>query len=112
MVYCTKCGTQNPDTALNCSNCGAPLYSGEARPYNPQYEHRPHYHEEYRHKSGGEGIGLLIVGLFIVVIGLAAITGFALFWTYFWPLVIILIGIWIIMLGLRRNRRFRQAPPP
>lgn len=112
MVYCTRCGNQNPDTAINCSNCGAPLYSGEARPYNPQYENRRYYREEYRHKSGGEGIGLLIVGLFIVVIGLAAITGFTLFWTYFWPLVIILIGVWVIFVGLRRNRRYRQAPPP
>ena len=24
MVYCTKCGTLNPDTAINCSNCGTP----------------------------------------------------------------------------------------
>ena len=114
MVYCTKCGTQNPDTATNCSNCGETLYTGEARPYNaPQYEHR-HYHDyEYRHRRhGGEGFGLLIAGLFIIIIGLAAITGFDLFWVYFWPLVIILIGVWIIFLGLRRNRRYKQAPPP
>jgi len=27
MVYCTKCGTKNPDDAKTCSQCGAPLYS-------------------------------------------------------------------------------------
>lgn len=113
LVYCTKCGTQNPDTAINCSNCGAPLYSGEARPYNQPYEHRRTYNYQYRYqRHGGEGIGLLIAGLFILIIGLAALTGFTMFWTYFWPLVIILIGVWIIILGLRRNRRYRQAPPP
>jgi hypothetical protein len=113
LVYCTKCGTQNPDTAINCSNCGAPLYTGEARPFTPPYWQGHTRDYEYRHhRHGGEGIGLLIAGLFIIIIGLAAITGFALFWVYFWPIVIILIGVWIIMMGLRRNRRYRQAPPP
>lgn len=113
LVYCTKCGTQNPDTATTCSNCGASLYSGEARPYTPPYWHGQHYDYEYRHhRHGGEGFGLLIAGLFILIIGLAALTGFTLFWVYFWPLVIILIGVWIIFVGLRRNRRYRQAPPP
>lgn len=112
MVYCTKCGTQNPDTATNCSNCGAPLYSGEARPYTPPYEQWRHRDYEYRHRRhGGEGFGMLIAGLFIIIIGLAALTGFTLFWVYFWPLVIILIGVWIIFVGLRRNRRYRQPPP-
>jgi uncharacterized protein YbjQ (UPF0145 family) len=27
MVYCSKCGTQNPDTNTVCSNCGASLSS-------------------------------------------------------------------------------------
>jgi hypothetical protein len=113
MVYCTKCGTQNPDTATTCSNCGAPIYSGEARPYTPPHWQGHYYDYEYRHRShGGEGFGLLIAGLFILIIGLAALTGFTLFWVYFWPLVIILIGVWIIFVGLRRNRRYRQAPPP
>jgi len=25
MVYCSKCGIKNPDNAINCSKCGAPL---------------------------------------------------------------------------------------
>ena len=28
MVYCTKCGTKNEDTALVCVNCGASLETG------------------------------------------------------------------------------------
>jgi len=110
LVYCTRCGTFNPEGAINCSNCGAPLSTtSESRPYTP-YQHRPYHSDGHRH--GGSGFGLLIAGLFIVIIGIAALTGFTLFWTYFWPIVLILIGLWILLLGLRRNRRYRQAPPP
>ena len=108
MVYCTRCGTQNPDSATNCSNCGAPLYP-ENRAYT-RHEYRHYYGGEYRHQ--GSGIGLLITGLFIIIMGLAVLTGFTAFWNYFWPVVLILIGIWVLLLGLRRNRRYSQAPPP
>ena len=40
MVYCTKCGTQNPDDAVNCSNCGAPLRE------TPNREYRRYRYEE------------------------------------------------------------------
>ncbi|MCL5876274.1 MAG: hypothetical protein M1540_00480 [Candidatus Bathyarchaeota archaeon] len=110
MVYCTRCGTLNPDANNNCSNCGAPLIAAEqtARPYT--YEHQRNV-EGYRRSHGGSGIGLLIAGLFIVIIGVAALTGFTAFWAYFWPIMLILIGLWVLLLGLRRNRRYRQPPP-
>ncbi|MCW3994870.1 MAG: zinc ribbon domain-containing protein [Candidatus Bathyarchaeota archaeon] len=110
MVYCTRCGTFNPDTAINCSNCGAPLPPPEGRPYG-RYEHRRYYGEGYRYRREGSGIGLLIVGLFIVLFGLAAFFGFANFWRLFWAGLIILIGVWVISIGLRHNRRYRQPPP-
>ncbi|MCW3999543.1 MAG: zinc-ribbon domain-containing protein [Candidatus Bathyarchaeota archaeon] len=108
MVYCTRCGTQNPDGAIHCSNCGAPL-NMDSRPYT-RYEYRHYYRDERRHQ--GSGIGLLIAGLFIVIIGLAALTNFWAFWNYFWPLVLILIGIWVLLLGLRRSRRYSQPHSP
>jgi len=113
LVYCTKCGTLNADTAVNCSNCGAPLSGAENRPYS-RYERRRHYEDEYgyRHR-GGSGFGLLIAGLFIVILGLAAVFGSVrLFFQYFWPVVLILIGVWLLLWGLRHNRRYRQPPPP
>lgn len=103
MVYCSNCGTNNPDNAVNCSNCGAPLYRAEARPYN-HYEYR-HQHREDQH---GGGIWLLIAGMFIVLLGLGALFGWSI-WNYVWPIILILIGAWVITLGLRRNRRYRQA---
>ena len=51
-------------------------------------------------RDGGGGIGLLIIGLFIILIGLAAFAGFTAFWNYFWPIVLVLVGIWILVLGL------------
>ncbi|MGE5187641.1 MAG: zinc-ribbon domain-containing protein [Betaproteobacteria bacterium] len=110
MVYCTRCGTSNPDNANTCSNCGAPIFSEGPGPYN-RHEYRRYYQNEYRSRNrGGGGIGLLIAGLFIVIIGIAALSGFTMFWTYFWPIVLILLGVWILILGLRRNRRYRQPP--
>jgi uncharacterized membrane protein YvbJ len=112
MVYCTRCGTVNPDTATTCSNCGAPLITDKTQ--NRQYtrhEWRGGYDSGYYNRRHGSGIGLLIAGLFIIIIGLAVLTGFSMFWTYFWPIVLVLIGVWILLIGLRRNRRFSQSPP-
>ncbi len=111
VVYCTRCGTQNPDTAINCSNCGAPLAVTETKPYSA-YERRRYYDEGYGYRRRGSGIGLLIMGLFVIIIGVAALIGFADFWQYFWPIVLVLIGVWILTIGLTRNRRYRQALPP
>jgi uncharacterized membrane protein YvbJ len=108
LVYCSKCGTLNADDAVHCTNCGAPLYVAESRPY-ARYERRKYYRDEYDHHRGS-GFGLLIAGLFVIVIGLAALTGFAIIWSYFWPIVLVLIGIWLLTWGLRRNRRYRQPP--
>ena len=111
MVYCTKCGTLNPDGAVNCSNCGAPLSGAENRPYS-RYERRRYYEEQHGYRHRGNGVGLLIAGLFVLILGLAALTGsWTLFWQYFWPVVLILIGLWLLLWGLRRNRGYRQAPP-
>jgi hypothetical protein len=112
MVYCTRCGTLNPGTSTICSNCGAPLVSdqNQNRPY-PRHEWRNRYDEGYYYRGHGSGIGLLIAGLFIIIIGIVVLTGFTMFWTYFWPIVLVLIGVWILLIGLRRNRRYSQAPP-
>ncbi|MCW4030246.1 MAG: zinc-ribbon domain-containing protein [Candidatus Bathyarchaeota archaeon] len=109
MVYCTKCGTLNPEVATNCSNCGSPLYV-DCR-VNYRHVHR-HYQGDYHYHHQGGGIGLLIAGLIIVFLGLAALTGtLGLFWAYFWPLVLVVIGIWLLIWGLRRNRKYSMSAP-
>lgn len=112
MVYCTKCGTLNPDTATMCSNCGSPLLGAENQPYS-RYERRRYYQEQYGYRYRGNGFGLLIAGLFVLVFGVAALLGsIGLFFQYFWPVVLILIGLWLLFWGLKRNRRYSQPPPP
>ena len=32
MIYCTKCGKQNPDTAKFCTGCGATLTNSSVQP--------------------------------------------------------------------------------
>ena len=97
LVYCTRCGTLNPDSAQTCSNCGASLVT---EPASPRYEGREH--------SRGAGIGLLIAGLFIVLIGVTAIVEVNI-WNFIWPLILIFIGIWLLSLGLKRNRRYTHS---
>ena len=112
MVYCSRCGTLNPDTATNCSNCGAPLSTANAQhpPYDWRDQRRQYYRERYGYyRHGGSGIGLLIGGIIILLLALGFFYG--VFWQYFWPAILVVIGVWLIALFLIRNRRYRQPPP-
>ncbi len=108
MVYCTKCGTQNPDSATHCSNCGSPLYGSVA--YTRQ-ESRERYSEGYGYRRRGSGIGLIIGGVIVLVIGLAVLfDALDLLFRYLWAIIIIIIGIWLLARGL--TYRSRRRPPP
>jgi ribosomal protein L40E len=110
MVYCSKCGTQNPDTATTCSNCGSPLQATYgANPQDWRYNRHQQHRQEHEYSRRNNGIGLLIGGLVILVIGLALLYGqFWIIVTYFWPIVLVVLGIWLLIRGLmysqRRNR--------
>jgi ribosomal protein L40E len=114
LVYCSKCGTLNPESAVNCSNCGSPLYkaSSNEAPYYGHEQWRRYYEEGYNNRHRGSGIWLLIVGLIVVLFALALFFQMAsLFWQYFWPVVFLLIGLWIITLGLRHRRKYSPSSP-
>lgn len=53
-MYCQKCGTQNPEGASNCQNCGAPLNATPAKP---------------KKKKTGLIIGIVAVIAVIAIIG-------------------------------------------
>lgn len=36
-MFCSKCGTQNPDNQVNCTNCGAPLAAVSLAPRPKNY---------------------------------------------------------------------------
>lgn len=103
MVYCTKCGTQNPDNASVCSNCGASLYAVGEREH-----HRRMESECFGLPHGGAIVGIAI-GAIIVLWGLIAIlqqSGVIGPDVQVWPIVVIIFGILIVvgaLYGLSRR---------
>ena len=103
MVYCVKCGTQNPDDAQVCSKCGAQLYTT-----GPSEHYRRMENECFGIPRGGTIVGIFI-GIIINLVGL----------NYFlqvlypdmpsipwWPFIIIMFGVLMIIgaiYGLRRR---------
>ena len=113
MVYCSKCGTQNPDTNTVCSNCGAPLKTvGQNYPGSDREHYRRMEGECFGLPNGGM-IASIVFGVIIVIVGL----GLFLQATYgisinFWPLIIIIFGVLILLGGLYRHRRYSERAPP
>jgi len=106
MVYCTKCGTNNADDAKVCVNCGAPLYgtSEESRPY---WRHRRYEGEYYGFHRRSGAIAGIVIGLIIILVGLSLLAAELYNISVPWgPIVIILIGIFVISRWFRvRSRR-------
>jgi hypothetical protein len=113
MVYCSKCGTQNPDTNTNCSNCGAPLYTvGQRYRGSDRIHYRRVENECFGLPNGGMIVGI-VVGIIIILFGL----GLFLQVTYgisidFWPFIIIILGVLIVAGALYRHRRYMERSPP
>jgi len=107
MVYCVKCGAQNPDDAKVCAQCGAPLHTVQKREECFGVERQKRYEEECFGIPHGGAIVTLAIGLIIVLAGLS----FLLSEVYeisipWWPFIIILFGILIVVgaiYGLRRR---------
>jgi len=103
MVYCTKCGTQNPDDAKVCSKCGASLYAVGEREHYRRVES-----ECFGIPRGGAIVGAAI-GTIIVLWGLIAILQEAKVIPTnieVWPIAIIIFGVLIVVgavYGLRRR---------
>jgi len=74
VVYCSKCGKKNDDGAEFCSKCGASLV-GKAKGSDKEWDDRC---EEECH-GGGRG------------------------WPFFWGIIIILVGLWIIFEFVLKN---------
>ena len=100
MVYCTKCGTKNPDDAKVCTQCGASLYP-RAEP--ARRRERPPEKECFGLPHGGAIFGLFI-GIIIILWGLTQIFGWE---VGIWNFAIIVFGILIVagaIYGLTRRR--------
>ncbi len=115
MVYCSKCGTQNPDTNTICSNCGAPLYTvGQRYPGSDREHYRRVENECFGLPNGGMIAGI-VIGVIIILVGLGLFLQTAYGITInFWPFIIIIFGILILLGALYRQRRYSERPsnPP
>jgi uncharacterized membrane protein YvbJ len=96
MVYCTKCGTQNPDDTVNCSKCGASLNPA------PYTENRRFRYEEDMCFGGRNHIWGIVIGLFIIVLGASSLLGGNI-WDKLWPAFIILVGLIIVVNALMKR---------
>lgn len=113
MVYCSRCGTQNPDTNVHCTNCGAPLYTvGERYPGSDREHYRKMENECFGLPNGGMIVGI-VIGIIIVLIGLSFLLQ-----TYgikldFWPFIIIIFGVLIVAGALySRRQQYGQRSNP
>jgi len=96
MVYCSKCGTKNDDTAVVCTNCGANLQTGTYT--SRRYERRRAEQECFGLPHGGAIAGI-VIGILVLFWGftiLAQQTGWITRPIDIWPLVLIIIGILIV----------------
>ena len=109
MVYCTKCGTKNPDDAKICSQCGASLYAvgeGKTATYEP---YRRMEHECFGIPGGGT-IVFMAIGAIIVLAGIIGILqqqGLLRSDVTVWPFVLMIFGILIVIgaiYGMSRRR--------
>jgi uncharacterized membrane protein YvbJ len=104
MVYCTNCGTKNPDNAKHCSKCGEPLTTG-----------RHGYDDDcfgFRDLKQEPCFGIpniiwpLVIGGLIIIWGLSILFDgyFAFLGHNMWALIFIVIGLIIIGRALQRYR--------
>lgn len=113
MVYCTRCGTENPDNAKHCTNCGRSLESSlEARfergaeEWGEQFGRRmEEWGDQFGKRVEEECFGLphggsivgIIFGLIIILVGASWLFGINI---EFWPLIIIIFGVLIVTSAL------------
>ncbi len=105
MVYCAKCGQQNADGARFCSSCAAPL--GAVRRDREKECERDCEDECHAGPRGGSiiwGVIIALIGLFVIIeFGLKNVEGMP-DWIVdfqFWWVIPVLIGIAIIIAGIR-----------
>jgi uncharacterized membrane protein YvbJ len=108
MVYCPKCGTQNPETNLYCSHCGSPLNQTQTSPSGEtRYERRMRRREERGYSRGYFG---LFFGLLIIFVGLVLLLEFYYpnIFPYnfpWWGIFILVVGVFLLIRWLSWSKR-------
>jgi len=101
MVYCTNCGTENDDDAVNCTNCGVnlnpPAYRSRSRRFDDN---------DWCFGSKGGQTWPIIFGIFIILVGASQLLDDMFWWASWdnlWPAFIIIIGLLIVINNLQRR---------
>ena len=122
LVYCSKCGTNNVETADYCSKCGTKFKLSKEKDWEKRFEEGA---EEFgrRAEAWGESFGkraeddcfglphggtifALIFGIIIIIAGLLWIAGISF---NIWPFFILMVGILIILGGLYSLTRKQKS---
>jgi uncharacterized membrane protein YvbJ len=105
LITCPKCGSSNKDDSRFCASCGSALYVERAKKrddcFGPNEPEKACFGLPY----GGVIIGI-VIGLFIVILGLAQLAGQNIS-AYIGPFILILIGVLIVVgaiYGLSKRR--------
>jgi uncharacterized membrane protein YvbJ len=101
LVYCSKCGTQNEDNAIDCVNCKAPLHS--TRPERSYRSRDKRKEDECFGLPGGGAILGLFIGAIIIIVGLQQVLRINI---NFGPFAIIIFGLLVVagaIYGLTRR---------
>jgi uncharacterized membrane protein YvbJ len=108
MVFCSNCGTKNEDAAELCVKCGAKLKVSPEKNLEKRIEKGAEefgkraeaWGKDFGKRTGDECFGLphggtifgLVVGVIIILVGVASLAGIDL---ELWPLIIIIFGLLI-----------------
>jgi hypothetical protein len=99
LVYCTKCGAENEENALNCANCGEPLKAERIRRYRRRDD------DLCFGPQGGTWFGIFI-GLLIILAGVSELfrgTYWWASWDRLWPIPVIVLGLLIVYSALQKR---------
>ena len=113
IVYCSRCGTQNPDNSKVCSNCGAPLYTVGEQYKGSEREHYRRVESECFGLPNGGMIAGAIFGIIIILAGLGLFMEashiISNFWNVFWPIIIVIFGVLLLIGAIYGRRRYAQS---